>query len=383
MGFSGKYNLHWLQRVRQQAFQAPEIVKDQVRPLVTCESSSKTDGQNPGIEQGPKRQRTLCANAFILPLLAGALVNIRNQQSLKTASEPPQFFVRNRVNRLPGFRSILFANPRWAAILVEHRLQPERIHPGAKMYSIRDRGYGYVFFFFVRPHPSPHSPRHFALLLSYAIAKRRHPQRKHSHVEARVRIRGRNTELQQPVAIGSQLIVGPAEIFLHQRKRKNVGAGGERRVRGEDRRFADVLKSLVETLATRDQHAQPFQQSKRRMAFINVYCRPVNSQGFPHLHAADAQYDFLPQSLLRIVGIQTLSDCPIPGLIAFHVRIQQINWNSADVRSPYLYVNRWVEQCHLHPKRVAGFIKDLPHRIVSAVQYLLVVFLPAVVSKFL
>src|ERR1700691_6095455 len=102
MGFAGKYDLYWLQRVREQAFQAPKSVKNQIRPLVSREPSRKADRENPGIEQCPKRNYTLGANALRFPFLAGALADVRKQQDLQTPPQPPEFLIRDVVNCLPG-----------------------------------------------------------------------------------------------------------------------------------------------------------------------------------------------------------------------------------------------------------------------------------------
>src|SRR5271156_2927987 len=383
MGFAGKNDLYRLQRIREQAFQSPKIVEDQVRPLVGRKPPRKTDRQNPRIEQRAECNCALCANTFLFPFFASALVDVCDQQAFQPAPQPPEFFVRNCIDPLPGFGSIHIANPVRTYIFVEHRLQPQRIHPSANVDSIRHRGYRNVFFFLTRPHRGPHLSRHFAVFLAHCIAELRHAQRKHRHVESRIGVCRGNAELQKPVAIRSQLIVQMAEVFLDQGKRKNVGAGRKRRVCSENRCVANLRNGLLEAFSAFHQHARPLQQSKRRMAFIDMHSRGMDPQSFQHPHAADAQYDFLPQPLLGIVGIKTLSNRPVPGLIALHIRIQQINRNPADIRAPHLHVNRGLEKRHLHEERTIIFVERLPYRIVRAIQYFLVILLPAVVSQFL
>src|SRR6202034_4841004 len=103
MRLTGKYNLHGLQRMQKQAFQTIQVVKNKVGPFVAGESSRKTYGKNLWIEQGSEGDDALRANAFALPLVARALVDVLNQQGFEPLSQPPEVFVRDIVNGLACF----------------------------------------------------------------------------------------------------------------------------------------------------------------------------------------------------------------------------------------------------------------------------------------
>ena len=78
-----------------------------------------------------------------------------------------------------------------------------------------------------------------------------------------------------------------------------------------------------------------------------------------------------------------MRDGAIPGLIGFHFGIEQIDRNAADIRPPHEHMNGRIEQRNLNSQR---FIVSVEHEldgIVSAVQRLFVVFLPAIIADFL
>src|ERR1700723_4047668 len=84
------------------------------------------------------------------------------------------------------------------------------------------------------------------------------------------------------------------------------------------------------------------------MPFVDVYSSRLNSQRFQDTHSADAQHDFLAQALLRIVGVEAMSDGAIPGLIGFHFSVEQIDRDAADIRAPHEHMNGWLKERNLN-----------------------------------
>src|SRR5580698_94147 len=111
------------------------------------------------------------------------------------------------------------------------------------------------------------------------------------------------------------------------------------------------------------------------MPFVDVYSSRLNSQRFQDTHSADAQHDFLAQALLRIVGVEAMSDGAIPGLIGFYFGIQQIDRDAADIRAPHEHMNRWLEERNLNSQRFIVSVEHEFDRVVGAIQSLFVVFL--------
>ena len=54
-------------------------------------------------------------------------------------------------------------------------------------------------------------------------------------------------------------------------------------------------------------------------------------------------YSDLAQALLRVVRIETVRDCPVPGLIALDVRIHQIHGHATDIGPPHKHIYGWIE----------------------------------------
>src|SRR5580658_6761161 len=257
MGLARENDLHWLEAIGEQMPDALNVIENEIGALVACETPCETERENLGIKQSAERDHALRAYTFFGPFYASAFVDLIDQQALEAHTHSPELLIRYLIHPLPELWIFLLGDPIRTQVLFEPRLEPDGIHPGGHVNAIGDGTDGYFLFSRIGPESGPHFTRHFTVLLADGVRMGGHAKSEDSHIESRVGIRGIGSELKQTLAARAELLVVAADIFVEQREGKNISAGGEWSVRGEDRCAANFGDRILELRTCFDQQACP------------------------------------------------------------------------------------------------------------------------------
>jgi hypothetical protein len=104
----------------------------------------------------------------------------------------------------------------------------------------------------------------------------------------------------------------------------------------EDATGTDRLDRLAEREATIGPLADAFEPEEPGMALVHVEHLRVQVECAQGAHTADPEDDLLAKSVLLVAPVQTIRDRDDIGRIAGHVRVEQIERDSADVDTPDL-----------------------------------------------
>ncbi len=125
------------------------------------------------------------------------------------------------------------------------------------------------------------------------------PECECGHVEPGPRVTG-VAELKKGILVDAELSTIPGEIVAHEFMGKYIGSCGNRRMGGEDRSSFYLCKGIAEGHPSFHPLPDPLQLGERRMPFIEVQCRKLDSQIIEHFPSPDPEYYFLAQALFRL-----------------------------------------------------------------------------------
>ena len=126
-----------------------------------------------------------------------------------------------------------------------------------------------------------------------------------------------------------------AEVPLEQIAREPVDAGGHRCVRGEHAARPHRLDRLVEGEPVADPLTDPFEPEEAGVALVGVEHLRVDVEGPQRPHAADAEHDLLPETVLFVAAVEAVGDGHGLGRIAGDVRVEQVERDPPDVDAPH------------------------------------------------
>ena len=136
-------------------------------------------------------------------------------------------------------------------------------------------------------------------------------------------------------------------------------AGGDGRVRREDRCVTHRGERIVEAHAFGDELVNPLQDHERRVPFVQMPDRRRNAERAQRANAADAQDDFLLQPGLAIAAVQAGREVAIPRRVLLEARIEQVQTHAADRHLPHVGQNRPIAERHGDDARCAVRLQRL------------------------
>ena len=132
-----------------------------------------------------------------------------------------------------------------------------------------------------------------------------------------------------------------------------------------------------------DEHANALKKRQARMPFVDMYCPRGQFRAPPARTCRPFPARFLAEAAARIPSCKVDWQSPGPRADSFDIGVQQIDGNAANIRLPDENVNRRIEQGHLNHERRIVFVEHRSNRIPGAIQHVLLILLPAIVSKLL
>jgi len=140
----------------------------------------------------------------------------------------------------------------------------------------------------------------------------------------------------EAAALDERLDVPP-----HEPRLEHLVAGGHRRVRREDRGRAQALERGVAVDSFfLDELAQPLELEERGVALVHVEHRRLEPELAQHADAADAEHQLLSQPVLPVAAVQRVRHFARPVRIALHLRVEEVERDSADEGAPDADANR-------------------------------------------
>ena len=109
-----------------------------------------------------------------------------------------------------------------------------------------------------------------AVQLADRVGRSGRPYRERGHVELHAAAVVVRTEREKAIAVGAERAPAAGEMLFDEVKRERVVSRRDRRVRGEDRRLADLLERVVERRALRDQIVNALEDDEARVSFVQV-----------------------------------------------------------------------------------------------------------------
>jgi hypothetical protein len=82
------------------------------------------------------------------------------------------------------------------------------------------------------------------------------------------------------------------------------------------------------------------------MAFVGMPGPGVVTQGAEHADATGAEEPLLTQTEILSTAIETTQQCPVVGVILLEIGIEEVEWDTPDLRAPSTDVDGPVERLH-------------------------------------
>ncbi|SFV68730.1 hypothetical protein MNB_SV-10-1073 [hydrothermal vent metagenome] len=186
-----------------------------------------------------------------------------------------------------------------------------------------------------------------------------HFQPQHGHVETVIRGIRIAAETEELVLAQPESLPVVSEIIAHHIETVHIRSRLKRCMCGKDRSFFDFFYRLFQThFFIFNETSDPFTKRKSRMSFIQMENRVLDAELFEHPVSAYAEHDLLSETLVHIGDIEMGTDASVPGIILFHIRIEQIERHTPDIDLPYRSVDRRVDKRHLYRKMLPVLVKN-------------------------
>ncbi len=249
---------------------------------------------------------------------------------LECLVDTPVVIVRNIVDKFPEFRVSELALP-------GRRLDIEQAGPfwrqkGGYVYAIGDVPEG----IFRRRHLGPditlHARRHTTMDAADTVVKAGSAQAKAGHVESVFLALG--TQGKYLLEIQPGFVQVPAQGMLKQASGKDVVAGCNRCMGGEQSSTGDCLQRGLEIQPTGHDPPATLEYLKRGMAFVDVPDGRIKPQSFKYAGSPDTQKHFLADSSGFVAAIKLQRQLLVFGAVFLSVTVQQVQPNMAHPRFP-------------------------------------------------
>ncbi len=378
---AGEDELHRAFRVRQDARQTVGVAEDQGGPLVGGEAPGEADREWLWLQERSGRHHLPRVDLAGGPAPPAVLMEVGEQVLVVPLANGPEFLVRDVQDWRPDVFVLHALLPIGGEIPVEQLLHGRR-NPGREVDAIGDGGDRGQRRLDVGPDVVPHGAGDLAVAGADAVAVTGEAHGERGHVEA---VAAGVVVPQFEKCFAGQTEPGPkeTEVAIHEVGRKDIVAGRDRGVGGEDGGRDDALGGLLEIEPIRDPLANALQQVEPRVALVAVPVDGVDPHGAQSAHAADTEDLLLAQSVLLVAAVQARRDGAGPLRVAFDIGIEQIERDPADPHAPDLNANRRVGivQGDLDAERLAVVPSHQCRRLRARFQRGGDIELPAVVAE--
>ena len=333
MRLAGEDDLHRAVLGSQDAQDALHVVEDERRALVGGEAAREADGQRVVAERlagAHEFQRALAARGG---LAAQAGAHELHQLAAERAAHLPEVGMADRRDRRPrvGIR-------RGTAEVDAHRAAPERARlgsdPRGDVHAVGDAADRHVVGAAAED-LHPHLATHAAVELGDAVDALGHAEGKHGHAD-RAAARVLSTELGEALLREAGVAKRAAERLPAHLGVVAVVAGGNGRVRREDRGLAHALHGLVERHAAGHELREALQSGERRVPLVQVEDSGLLLQLAERKDAADAEQHLLAHAELGLALVEGLREETIALAVLGDVRVEEIQRDAAHLKLPDL-----------------------------------------------
>src|SRR5262245_13408604 len=304
VGLAGKYELNGPFLVVAKSSEPIEVAHDHRGALVGGKAAAEADGKYVGIENIAGSFDGVVAFAAAAGLAADAAANEREQQVFQRVVRFPQLARIDVVDVLPDFGLAHAENPLRGKVPVVE-LQHLLGEPAWNVYAVGDVADGNFFFDSPRPERGPHATRDMAVKLADRVGAAGDFQADDGHGERFVVVlRLDAAEAHQLLVADAELVAQGAQVLFDKAAVKAIVAGGNWRVCREDGLAGNFAQGVVESHAVVVHPlADNFQRAERAVPFVEMINAGCDAQRPERLDAADAEYQFLPDTGSLVAAI--------------------------------------------------------------------------------
>ena len=127
-----------------------------------------------------------------------------------------------------------------------------------------------------------------------------------------------------------------ADVPADELRVEHLVSGGHGRVRREHGRRAQPLdRGVAVEAVSLDELAQALELEERRVAFVHVEHRRLETELAEDADAADAEHELLAQPVLPVAAVQRVRHVARPVGVALDLRVEQVERDAADLRAPH------------------------------------------------
>ncbi len=351
VGLAGDHDLHRPLGIGQQLGEPDGVVQHQGEALVRRHPAGEPDRQDVRVEDVVDPAELGDARATGEPRCPQPLAGLDHEPRAQHSTRRPDLGVGDGVQTGavgPGLPGLDLARD-----------------PGGRVHAVGHRRDRHLVGVERGPEPVEHPPADDAVELRHAVGALGQPQPHHGHVEdagvaASV---GLGAERQDALGRDAGQRVVAAEVLRDEVAREAVDAGGDGRVRGEERAGSNRLDGglereslLVHELADALDAEEPGVPLVR---VEHLRLRAAGQRGVrpDRLDAAHAEQELLEQPVLAAAAVQPVRDVALGGFVVLDVGVQEQQRHPADRGLPDLRVQgATARQRQGDPQRAPGLV---------------------------